>query len=141
MSISLHLCRPSTCAELSSPEVVPGIGTFRCRKPLSVRCSAESSSSPASMAVESEFDAKVFRKNLTRSKNYNRRGFGHKEETLELMNREYTSKFHVLVILIYWSLKRLSILQVYVWSFFATDEFWIYAFRCWEFGEINKYGM
>lgn len=45
------------------------------------------------MAVDSDFDAKVFRKNLTRSKNYNRKGFGHKEETLELMNREYTSEF------------------------------------------------
>ena len=31
--------------------------------------------------------------NLTRSKNYNRKGFGHKDETLELMNREYTSEF------------------------------------------------
>ncbi|PQQ11552.1 hypothetical protein Pyn_38828 [Prunus yedoensis var. nudiflora] len=41
-------------------------------------------------AIEPEFDAKVFRKNLTRSKNYNRRGFGHKEATLELMNRDYT---------------------------------------------------
>lgn len=43
------------------------------------------------MAVDSEFDAKVFRKNLTRSDNYNRKGFGRKEETLELMNSEYTS--------------------------------------------------
>nr|QBL75471.1 4-hydroxy-3-methylbut-2-enyl diphosphate reductase [synthetic construct] len=47
--------------------------------------------STSSVSLESEFDAKVFRHNLTRSKNYNRRGFGHKEETLELMNREYTS--------------------------------------------------
>lgn len=45
------------------------------------------------MAVDSDFDAKVFRKNLTRSKNYNRKGFGHKEETMQLMNREYTSEF------------------------------------------------
>lgn len=28
---------------------------------------------------------------MTRSANYNRKGFGHKEATLELMNREYTS--------------------------------------------------
>lgn len=39
-----------------------------------------------------DFDAKVFRKNLTRSENYNRKGFGRKEETMELMNREFTSK-------------------------------------------------
>ena len=43
------------------------------------------------MAVDSDFDAKVFRHNLMRSKNYNQKGFGHKDETLELMNREYTS--------------------------------------------------
>ncbi|KAF2305881.1 hypothetical protein GH714_008568 [Hevea brasiliensis] len=59
---------------------------------LSVRCAAGGDESSAgSVAVESDFDAKVFRHNLTRSKNYNRRGFGHKEETLELMNQEYTS--------------------------------------------------
>ncbi|XP_075478880.1 LOW QUALITY PROTEIN: 4-hydroxy-3-methylbut-2-enyl diphosphate reductase, chloroplastic-like, partial [Primulina tabacum] len=34
---------------------------------------------------------KVFRHNLTRSKNYNRKGFGHKEETLKRMGQEYTS--------------------------------------------------
>ena len=45
------------------------------------------------MSVDSDFDAKAFRHNLTRSKNYNRRGFGHKDETLALMNREYTSEF------------------------------------------------
>ena len=43
------------------------------------------------MAVDSVFDAKVFRHNLARGKNYNQKGFGHKDETLELMNREYTS--------------------------------------------------
>ncbi|KAF3779004.1 4-hydroxy-3-methylbut-2-enyl diphosphate reductase [Nymphaea thermarum] len=42
-------------------------------------------------AGDAEFDAKVFRKNLTRSKNYNRKGFGLKEETMELMNKEYMS--------------------------------------------------
>lgn len=57
---------------------------------MSVRCGGESSAAEA--AVESDFDAKVFRRNLTRSNNYNRKGFGHKEATLELMNREYTSK-------------------------------------------------
>nr|AHE93332.1 1-hydroxy-2-methyl-2-(E)-butenyl-4-diphosphate reductase [Aquilaria sinensis] len=61
------------------------------RKPhLSVRCSA-SGDSPSAVVDPENFDAKVFRHNLTRSKNYNRRGFGHKEETLQLMNREYTS--------------------------------------------------
>ncbi|KAK7859162.1 4-hydroxy-3-methylbut-2-enyl diphosphate reductase, partial [Quercus suber] len=75
------------------PESFAGPAALRCRKPLSVKCTADDSSSSlsASVAVDSDFDAKVFRKNLTRSKNYNRKGFGHKEETLELMNREYTS--------------------------------------------------
>ena len=49
------------------------------------------SSSSSSVAIDSDFDAKVFRHNLMRSKNYNQKGFGHKDETLELMNREYTS--------------------------------------------------
>ncbi|MBA0875096.1 hypothetical protein Goshw_026238, partial [Gossypium schwendimanii] len=58
------------------------------RKPISVRCSTDSTS----VVVDPDnFDAKSFRHNLTRSKNYNRKGFGRKEETLELMNREYTS--------------------------------------------------
>lgn len=55
-----------------------------------VRCGGGESSS-GSAAVESDFDAKSFRRNLTRSENYNRKGFGHKEETLQLMSREYTS--------------------------------------------------
>ncbi|KAK4562862.1 hypothetical protein RGQ29_005369 [Quercus rubra] len=93
MAISLQLCRIPTRTDLFSPENFAGPAALRCRKPLSVKCSADdsSSSSSASVAVDSDFDAKVFRKNLTRSKNYNRKGFGYKEETLELMNREYTS--------------------------------------------------
>nr|AID55341.1 1-hydroxy-2-methyl-butenyl 4-diphosphate reductase [Actinidia deliciosa] len=92
MMISLQFCGFSTRTgrtDLSVPER----RAFPFRKPLSVRCSAGESLSPSSASVEADpdFDAKVFRKNLTRSKNYNRRGFGHKEETLELMNREYTS--------------------------------------------------
>lgn len=59
---------------------VPFPDRFRCGKVFSVRSSADS-----------DFDPKVFRKNLTRSDNYNRKGFGRKEETLKLMNREYTS--------------------------------------------------
>ena len=98
MAISLQLCRIPTRTDLFSPESLAGPAALRCRKPLSVKCTADdsSSSSSSSVAVESDFDAKVFRKNLTRSKNYNRKGFGHKEETLELMNREYTSESHSL---------------------------------------------
>ncbi|KAK9942337.1 hypothetical protein M0R45_008007 [Rubus argutus] len=51
--------------------------SFRCRNSLSIRCSSDSSSA----TVEFDFNAKVFRKNLSRSKNYNRRGFGHQEES------------------------------------------------------------
>ena len=87
MALSAHICRfPATRADTALPETLTRI---RCQKPLSVRCSGDSPSG----SVGSEFDPKVFRKNLTRSKNYNRKGFGYKEETLQLMNREYTSMF------------------------------------------------
>ncbi|CAI9769099.1 unnamed protein product [Fraxinus pennsylvanica] len=89
MAISMQFSRFSVRTELSLPEN----RMFRNRKSSLLRCSAagEAAASPSSSTVESEFDAKVFRHNLTRSKNYNRKGFGHKEETLELMNSEYTS--------------------------------------------------
>ncbi|CAL5212339.1 unnamed protein product [Lathyrus oleraceus] len=75
MAFCSHLYRlPVTRIDVPSPV------RFRCGKVFSVRSSADS-----------DFDPKVFRKNLTRSDNYNRKGFGHKEETLKLMNREYTS--------------------------------------------------
>ncbi|XP_071733086.1 4-hydroxy-3-methylbut-2-enyl diphosphate reductase, chloroplastic-like [Rutidosis leptorrhynchoides] len=67
-----------------TPTSLPDIKLFRCRKPISVRCSTGDSEG-------SDFDAKVFRHNFTRSDNYNRKGFGYKKETLELMNQEYTS--------------------------------------------------
>ncbi|GAV67112.1 LYTB domain-containing protein [Cephalotus follicularis] len=86
MAIALQVCQ----LYLSTSDNLGGIGGFRCRKPVSVRCTAEPAPS-SSVAADLEFDAKAFRHNLTRSKNYNRRGFGHKQETLELMNREYTS--------------------------------------------------
>uniref|UniRef100_M1CCW9 4-hydroxy-3-methylbut-2-enyl diphosphate reductase n=1 Tax=Solanum tuberosum TaxID=4113 RepID=M1CCW9_SOLTU len=88
MAIPLQFSSISTRTDLSLPE----IRTFRLPKPFSVvRCSAGEAVPSSSATAESEFDAKVFRKNLTRSANYNRKGFGHKEATLELMNREYTS--------------------------------------------------
>ncbi|GAB2246694.1 hypothetical protein Droror1_Dr00006576 [Drosera rotundifolia] len=91
--ISPRLCGLSRRSDLCLPEhKVPR----RFRKFISVRCGGEvpsssSSSSSSSVSVDADFDAKVFRHNLTRSKNYNRKGFGHKQETLQLMNREYTS--------------------------------------------------
>ncbi|XP_049408606.1 4-hydroxy-3-methylbut-2-enyl diphosphate reductase, chloroplastic [Solanum stenotomum] len=88
MAIPLQFSSISTRTDLSLPET----RTFRLPKPFSVvRCSAGEAVPSSSATAESEFDAKVFRKNLTRSANYNRKGFGHKEATLELMNREYTS--------------------------------------------------
>ncbi|KAL3350679.1 hypothetical protein AABB24_023218 [Solanum stoloniferum] len=88
MAIPLQLSSISTRTDLSLPET----RTFRLPKPFSVvRCSTGEAVPSSSATAESEFDAKVFRKNLTRSANYNRKGFGHKEATLELMNREYTS--------------------------------------------------
>ncbi|KAG5625029.1 hypothetical protein H5410_010247 [Solanum commersonii] len=88
MAIPLQFSSISTRRDLSLPET----RIFRLPKPFSVvRCSAGEAVPSSSATAESEFDAKVFRKNLTRSANYNRKGFGHKEATLELMNREYTS--------------------------------------------------
>ncbi|KAG6572015.1 4-hydroxy-3-methylbut-2-enyl diphosphate reductase, chloroplastic [Cucurbita argyrosperma subsp. argyrosperma] len=95
MAFSMQLYRLATRTDAALPESFPGVRSVRCRKPLSVRCdgdsSASASSSSSSVAVDSNFDAKVFRRNLSKSENYNRRGFGHKDETLALMNSEYTS--------------------------------------------------
>jgi 4-hydroxy-3-methylbut-2-en-1-yl diphosphate reductase len=75
MAFRANFCRlPATLID------VPSLDRIQCRKVFSVRCSSDS-----------DFDPKVFRKNLTRGDNYNRKGFGRKEETLKLMNREYTS--------------------------------------------------
>ncbi|XP_061978852.1 4-hydroxy-3-methylbut-2-enyl diphosphate reductase, chloroplastic-like [Populus nigra] len=87
MAMSLQLCRVPLRSYLSSDNRVP---PRRRITTVLVRC-AGGDGSTSSDSSESGFDAKVFRHNLTRDKNYNRRGFGHKEETLELMNREYTS--------------------------------------------------
>ncbi|KAH6789325.1 4-hydroxy-3-methylbut-2-enyl diphosphate reductase [Perilla frutescens var. frutescens] len=89
MAISLQFCRISTGTELPVPET----RFLRRRKPSSLSCAAagDGASSAAVAADSTDFDAHVFRRNLTRSKNYNRKGFGHKEETLELMNQEFTS--------------------------------------------------
>ena len=90
MAVAFQFCRlcirPDTLA--------PGSGSLRRRKPSSLRCSSGNDDAPSpSVVMDSDFDAKTFRKNLTRSDNYDRKGFGHKEETLKLMNREYTSEF------------------------------------------------
>nr|AIP91968.1 1-hydroxy-2-methyl-2-(E)-butenyl-4-diphosphate reductase [Gentiana macrophylla] len=90
MAISLQFARLSATpsADLSLPAESR---IFRFRKPFSVRCSAAGEAPSSSVSVDSEFDTKKFRHDLTRSEMYNRKGFGHKEETLELMNQEYTS--------------------------------------------------
>ncbi|XP_021275205.1 4-hydroxy-3-methylbut-2-enyl diphosphate reductase, chloroplastic [Herrania umbratica] len=89
MATSLQLCR--FCIRTGSDNFGGRPGALPLRKPLTVRCSGDSTSSSSISVDPGNFDAKAFRHNLTRSKNYNRKGFGHKEETLELMNREYTS--------------------------------------------------
>ncbi|KAL2927501.1 4-hydroxy-3-methylbut-2-enyl diphosphate reductase chloroplastic [Bienertia sinuspersici] len=89
MAISPHLTRVFTSTDFRLPESHSRPILFR--KPhLTVRCAGGESPS-SSAAVDSNFDAKKFHHNLTRSDNYNRRGFGRKQETLQLMNREYTS--------------------------------------------------
>ncbi|KAH6830074.1 4-hydroxy-3-methylbut-2-enyl diphosphate reductase [Perilla frutescens var. hirtella] len=80
MAISLQFCSIiSTRTQLPSPE----IGLLRRRKPNSLRCSAAGEAA--------DFDAKVFRHEFMRRKDYNRKGFGHEEETLERMSRQYAS--------------------------------------------------
>ncbi|KAL4347379.1 hypothetical protein GQ457_17G011900 [Hibiscus cannabinus] len=59
-------------------------GALSFQKPFIVRCSGDSS--------PDNFDTKAFRHRLTRSKNYYRKGFGNKEETLQIMNQEYISE-------------------------------------------------
>ncbi|KAK2978355.1 hypothetical protein RJ640_016457 [Escallonia rubra] len=85
MAICLQFARPLTRPDLSPPDR----HAFPSRKPFSVRCSAAKSPATSSVAVDSDFDTKVFRHDLTRRDNYNRAGFGRKKETLELMNREF----------------------------------------------------
>ncbi|XP_009802660.1 4-hydroxy-3-methylbut-2-enyl diphosphate reductase, chloroplastic [Nicotiana sylvestris] len=87
MAIPLQFSSISTRTELSLPET----RTFRLPKFSVVKCSAGEAAPSSSATADSEFDAKAFRKNLTRSANYNRKGFGHKEATLELLNQEYQS--------------------------------------------------
>ncbi|KAA3462987.1 4-hydroxy-3-methylbut-2-enyl diphosphate reductase, chloroplastic-like [Gossypium australe] len=79
------------CIRAASDNFGGKSGALSFRKPLTVRCSGDVDSSSAVAVDLDNFDAKTFRHDLTRSKNYNRKGFGHKEETLELMNREYAS--------------------------------------------------
>ncbi|ERN17601.1 4-hydroxy-3-methylbut-2-enyl diphosphate reductase, chloroplastic [Amborella trichopoda] len=94
MAVSLGLFgvtkgpRVSTPAFESFQSVNSGKLVVGARTSVSVRCHG---SDTAAASVQSAFDTKIFRKNLTRGENYHRKGFGRKEETLELMNKEYTS--------------------------------------------------
>ncbi|XP_073286726.1 4-hydroxy-3-methylbut-2-enyl diphosphate reductase, chloroplastic-like [Primulina huaijiensis] len=88
MAIALQFSRIPTCLDFGLPQSRDP----RRRITSSVRCEAAGEADHSSTAsAELDFNAKAFHRNLTRSKNYNRKGFGHKEETMELMNREYTS--------------------------------------------------
>ncbi|XXG81319.1 hypothetical protein AAC387_Pa09g1984 [Persea americana] len=91
MATALQFTLASHRSDLLLAKATFGIRSGPGKPMATVRCCSSSSASSTESAVESDFDAKVFRKNLTRSKNYNRKGFGHKEETMELMNQEYTS--------------------------------------------------
>ncbi|CAN6309484.1 unnamed protein product [Urochloa humidicola] len=92
ITIRSALLSPAAAAASSSPR---GLGRRQRRSlaPSSVRCDAAppSSSAAAAASLDPNFDKKAFRHNLTRGDNYNRKGFGRKEETLQLMSQEYTS--------------------------------------------------
>ncbi|XP_078435597.1 4-hydroxy-3-methylbut-2-enyl diphosphate reductase [Wolffia australiana] len=87
MAYSLQMCRFSGMVE---PRGSRSLTRRTAVRRWQVKCGGTETSSDHA-AVESDFDPKVFRFNLARSDNYNRKGFGHKEETLKLMNSEYTS--------------------------------------------------
>ncbi|KAL0536284.1 hypothetical protein IC582_025227 [Cucumis melo] len=90
MAISLQSPRFPHRIDFSLPKTFSGVGALRCRQPLLLRCTADSSSSPK--PVDPDFNAKLSLKNFSRGENYNRKGFGHKEETVKLMNSEFTSE-------------------------------------------------
>lgn len=92
MAISLQSPRFPHRIDFSLPKTFSGVGALRCRQPLLLRCTADSSSSPK--PVDPDFNAKLSLKNFSRGENYNRKGFGHKEETVKLMNSEFTSEFY-----------------------------------------------
>ncbi|KAK9176944.1 hypothetical protein WN944_028963 [Citrus x changshan-huyou] len=91
MSTTLQFCRLCTRTDTASRHNNRArVLALRRRQPVNVRSSGQELPSSA-VAVGAEFDAKQFRHNLMRSDKYNRRGFGHKEETTELMNQQYAS--------------------------------------------------
>jgi hypothetical protein len=62
-------------------------------KPSRRVCRAHSSGPEEEEASSGGYiDTKAFRRALNQSDNYNRQGFGHKEEALEKMDSEYTSE-------------------------------------------------
>ncbi|KAK1402633.1 4-hydroxy-3-methylbut-2-enyl diphosphate reductase [Heracleum sosnowskyi] len=76
---------PIQFSSLISGSFSPNHRLYYGKKPVSsFRCMASLSSDP-------EFNTKEFRKNLTRREDYNKKGFGRKKETLELISREYYS--------------------------------------------------
>ncbi|KAG6421526.1 hypothetical protein SASPL_118082 [Salvia splendens] len=75
MAISLQLC------QFNVPQFPAEKGLFPRPKPYVLRCSAAGEAAP--------LDGKEFRHNFMRRNDYNRRGFGHQDETLDRMNHEY----------------------------------------------------
>ncbi|XP_062212307.1 4-hydroxy-3-methylbut-2-enyl diphosphate reductase, chloroplastic-like [Phragmites australis] len=75
-----------------SPSSAPGAAAFSM--PSIVRCGGKVSPPPAMPACpgDPDFDKKAFSRDIARGDNYNRKGFGHKEETVGQMNLECTSK-------------------------------------------------
>ncbi|KAK2665256.1 hypothetical protein Ddye_003830 [Dipteronia dyeriana] len=92
MANSLQLCRSCTHTDLNFRENLAGLFASRRRKPVFVKCCSADEPPADSLSFGSDFDPKKFRHDLKRSENFNRRGFGLKEETLEFMNQAYTSE-------------------------------------------------
>jgi 4-hydroxy-3-methylbut-2-en-1-yl diphosphate reductase len=71
-----------------APSYAPGAAAHPAARrrgpPSTVRCGGGSPGDP-------DFDKKAFRRDIARGGNYNRRGFGHREETRGRMDLQYTS--------------------------------------------------
>ncbi|KAJ7523432.1 hypothetical protein O6H91_18G050500 [Diphasiastrum complanatum] len=93
-SMLSSICVSQIGSRKGSAELFLRSGRGRCSvgnvRPLVVGCGSASTATESSAESE-HFDSKNFRRNLTRSDNYNRSGFGYKKETLEAMAKEYTS--------------------------------------------------
>uniref|UniRef100_A0A0C9S8A8 4-hydroxy-3-methylbut-2-enyl diphosphate reductase n=1 Tax=Wollemia nobilis TaxID=56998 RepID=A0A0C9S8A8_9CONI len=74
----------------SSPMVSTRLACIKLKVGHKKVCCAAHGGTAVDQTTE-EFDTRAFRRTLTRKESYNRKGFGHEEETHEAMSKEYNS--------------------------------------------------